>query len=219
MANIIPSTHFIEVISKVVEGSKGPIRIAEIGVDRGATTWEVAKLLRGGDVYDLFDREDCALFKKLQELVNISQCSINVHGNTRKIFDSYAWSLARIFMEALAKGECGEIYDAVYLDGAHTFPVDAPAACVLKEMVKVGGYLVFDDMRWSLRSSPTMNTPAVAELYTDEQMEAAHVEMIVNLFLRTDARFTELTGKNERRATFIRTTGGGRLHSFFTRAN
>ncbi|ASQ89792.1 hypothetical protein CHL67_01620 [Prosthecochloris sp. GSB1] len=209
MANIIPSSHFIEIVSKVLKDSRGPVRIAEIGVDRGATTREIAKLLRPCDVYDLFDREDCTLFRNLQRLVNSSQCKINIHSNTRKTFDSYAWSLAKVSMEARARGDGMGLWDAIYLDGAHTFPVDAPATCVLKEMVKIGGYFVFDDVKWSLASSPTMSTPAVKELYTDEQMDAHHVEMLVDLFMRTDVRFTELTERNEKRAVFIRNTGEG----------
>ena len=161
MANITPSSHFIEVVSKILKDSKGPIRIAEIGVDRGATTREVAKLLRPGDIYDLFDREDCTLFKNLQSLVNSSQCEINIHSNSRKLFDSYAWSLSKISFEAMSKAPGVGVWDAIYLDGAHTFSVDAPATCVLKEMVKTSGYLIFDDVKWSLASSPTMNTPAI----------------------------------------------------------
>lgn len=205
MANVNPSSHFIEIVSKIIKDSKGSVRIAEIGVDRGATTLEIAKLLRPGDVYDLFDREDCTLFKNLQVLVDASYCKINIYGNTRKMFDSYAWTLAKISMEVCFKGD-GGVWDAIYLDGAHTFPVDAPVACVLKEMVKVGGYLVFDDVKWSLASSPTMNTPAVRSLYTDEQMDARHVEMIVDLFMRTDIRFVELTTRQERRAVFVRSS-------------
>jgi hypothetical protein len=107
-------------------------------------------------------------------------------------------------MEARARGDGVDLWDAIYLDGAHTFSVDAPATCVLKEMVKIGGYFVFDDVKWSLASSPTMSTPAVKALYTDEQMDAHHVEMLVDLFMRTDVRFTELTERNDRRAVFIR---------------
>lgn len=209
MANITPSSHFIDIVSKVLKESKGAVRIAEIGVDRGATTHEVAKLLRPGDVYDLFDRDDCTLFQNLPVLINYSQCQINIYGNTRKMFDSYAWSLAKVSMDAYAEGKRGGLWDAIYLDGAHTFAVDGPATCILKEMVKAGGYLVFDGVKWSLASSPTMNTPAVKKLYTDEEMDTSHVEMIVDLFMRTDFRFTELTRRNEKRAVFVRNTGGG----------
>jgi len=209
VANITPSSHFIAIVSKIIEdsGSK-PIRIAEIGVDRGATTYELVKILRIGDVYDLFDREDSTLFRHLKSVQSYGSCRINIHSNTSKIFDSYVWSLAKIYLEAHTQSNAVELFDAVYLDGAHTFPVDAPAACLLKEMVKIGGYLVFDDVKWSLASSPTMNTPAVRAQYSDEQMDARHVEMIVDVFMRTDARFTELTGQNETRAVFVRNMGG-----------
>jgi hypothetical protein len=97
MSNNTPSSHFIEIVSKIIKGSNNPVRVAEIGVDNGATTREVAKLLRSSDVYDLFDREDCTLFRNLQQLLHSSSCKINIHSNTRKLLDSYAWSLAKVF--------------------------------------------------------------------------------------------------------------------------
>jgi hypothetical protein len=184
--------------------SMSPVRIAEIGVDRGATSREIAKLLRPGDIYDLFDREDCTLFRNIDQLLASSSCIINIHGNTRKIFDSYAWSLANFSIKTCGEANRTGVWDAIYLDGAHTFQVDGPATCVLKEMVKTGGYLVFDDVKWSLASSPTMNTSAVREFYTSEQMEAQHVSLILDLFMRTDSRFAELTERNEKRSVFIR---------------
>lgn len=203
MANIYPSKKFLEIVDLVRSSSSSSIRICEIGVDRGATTLEVIKKLQTNDTIDLFDFEECFLFKNRYLLDSFSNININFYTNTTRTFDSYSWSLANLFLHLRTSSV--KIFDAAYLDGAHTFHVDAPTTCILKEMIKVGGYLVFDDMQWSLSSNPTCNTPGNREArYTYEQMTSCHVEIIVDIFMRTDIRFVELTNPGEPRSVFIR---------------
>lgn len=204
MANLTPSTHFVDLVSKIVSSSADPIRVAEIGVDRGATTIEIARVLREFDQLDLFDYERCTLFKQIGALRANSLCQIRTHPNSSAIYDSYAWTLGKIYLENLKTDKTPTLWDAVYLDGAHTFPVDAPATYCLKEMVKIGGFIVFDDMQWSLLTSPTCNTPEMRERFTDEQMAARHVEMVVKMFMRSDNRFSEETDVSDLRSIFVR---------------
>ena len=202
MANVTPSTHFLKIVSDLIARSQS-IRIAEIGIDRGATTNEVIRMLRTDDTYYLFDLSDCYAFKNSTLLQH--NCKINIFTNTRRIYDSYAWNISKILLENIKNGLSTQIWDAVYLDGAHTFHVDAPTTCCLKEMIKTGGFLVFDDMTWCLFNSPTCNTPSMREYYSEEQFMTSHVEMIVNLFMRTDSRFYEKTLPHELRSIFVRT--------------
>ena len=63
--NIYPSTHFLKIV-KELKTKKKNIKIAEIGVDKGATTKEVLKILSKGDQYDLFDVSNCNFFQRLK---------------------------------------------------------------------------------------------------------------------------------------------------------
>lgn len=202
MANIKASQHFLNVVSDLKAKSNKPIRIAEIGIDRGATTKEVIKLLSSGDIYDLYDRDTCKFAVSLEELKAKSNCTVNFYPNSPKLFDSYAWTIAKQLYEIRRSEGDPLIWDAVYLDGAHTFPVDAPTTCCIKEMIRKGGYIVFDDMNWTLAKSPTCNNESHRAIFTTEQMEEAQVRMIVDLLVRSDPRFRELTNYGELRAIF-----------------
>lgn len=200
--NTTASAHFVSIIKDIVNAVSTPIRIAEIGVDRGATTLEVIKLLRKGDIYDLFDL-DCPFFRSHLNSGTFSpDCKIVKHESSRRLFDSYAWEIATILAENTKAYTTASIWDAVYLDGAHTFHVDAPTAICLKELVKEGGYIVLDDMYWTLKGSPTCNTFAISEKFTNEQFCTPHVKLIADAFMRTDPRFAEITKPSEPRAIF-----------------
>jgi hypothetical protein len=56
---------------------------------------------------------------------------------------TYAWTL----MELVRKRER---FDVIYLDGHHTFYVDLPAVFLADMLLKPGGYLLLDDVLWTL---------------------------------------------------------------------
>jgi hypothetical protein len=206
--NVNPAGHFLEIVDRLVtERPDKALRIAEIGVDKGATTFELVKVLRKGDRLDLFDWDMCTLASNLDALRAEARCEVEFFPNTTKVFDSYFWTIARMRLAQRPEEAASGTWDAVYLDGSHTYPADAPTTCLLKEMVTLGGFLVLDDVFWSMAGSPTSNNARNRERYTEEQMAANHVEMIVELFMRSDPRFRELSGPKARRAVFQKASG------------
>lgn len=115
-------------------------------------------------------------------------------GNSAKIYDSYAWNIAKMYIEL--KGQNKEkCFDVVYLDGAHTFIFDASALSVLKEMIALGGYIVLDDVNWSIEKSPTCNSlvnPGIKEKYTEEQMRECQIKLVKECLLDNDERYVRV---------------------------
>ena len=60
--DLYPSSHFIEIVG-LIKIKKENLRIAEIGVDKAATTKVILKIIGKGDRYDLFDVVTCPFFK------------------------------------------------------------------------------------------------------------------------------------------------------------
>jgi predicted O-methyltransferase YrrM len=56
---------------------------------------------------------------------------------------TYAWPLFEMMQR-------GEQFDVIYLDGHHTFYVDLPAFVLADQLLKPGGYLLADDIEWTL---------------------------------------------------------------------
>jgi predicted O-methyltransferase YrrM len=169
--------------------STGCRRYAELGVYRGDTVLGVAEVLRGDGELHLFDYED-RVADVAARLRADGHDNVVEHPNTRRLMDSYNWSLMRVLAEHAAP-----VFDYVYLDGAHTWAHDALAFLLVDRLLVPGGYLDFDDYAWTLRHSPSMNPaafPDVERLYTDEQIDARQVALVVDLLVRLDGRYEEV---------------------------
>ena len=84
------------------------------------------------------------------------------------------------------------IFDVVYLDGAHTFIHDGLACCLLKELLKPKGYLLFDDMYWTCSKNNENMYLKWKELYPEEQLAEYQVQRVVNAFMIEDERFHQI---------------------------
>jgi predicted O-methyltransferase YrrM len=169
--------------------ASGCRRYAELGVYQGDTALAIATSLGGEGELHLFDFEDRVelVANRLREA---GHDNVFAHPNTRRLMDSYNWSLMRLLAEYREP-----FFDYVFVDGAHTWAHDALAFCLADRLLLPGGYLDFDDYRWTLRDSPSMNPeafPEVEELYTDDQIDAAQVALIVDLLVKPDPRYEEI---------------------------
>ena len=164
-------------------------RYAEIGVYKGDTATRIAEVLAGAGEIHLFDYAD-RVEPVARRLRAHGHSNIVAHGNSRRLMDSYNWSL----MSLLAAHEAPR-FDYVFIDGAHTWAHDALAFMLADRLLVPGGLLDFDDYRWTLRRSPSMNPasfPDVERLYTDEQIDARQVALVVDLLVRRDPRYEEV---------------------------
>lgn len=191
-----PSSDAIDILKRIVATGQQYVVAAEVGVGIGATTIELLRVMGRGELH-LFDFSDRVeeLASDLREAKVVTEAVLITHGNGRETFNSYAWVVAQLAFERLKNSLDLPMFDFVYLDGAHTFHHDAPACAVLKEMLKPGGYIVFDDMYWTFSKSPTMNPdrkPEIRKDYSDEQLTLPHIERVVRLLMETDSRFEQV---------------------------
>ena len=169
--------------------ASGCRRYAEIGVYKGYTVASIAEILAGEGMIHLFDYAD-RVEPVAQRLRAAGHRNVVAHGNSRRLLDSYNWSLMLVLAQ-----DPRPAFDYVFLDGAHTWAYDALAFLLADRLLEPGGYIDFDDYRWTLRTSPSMNPgafPEVERLYTDEQIDARQVALIVDLLVRDDNRYEEV---------------------------
>jgi predicted O-methyltransferase YrrM len=162
---------------------------AEVGVYEGDTALAVAEHLGGDGEIHLFDYDDKVAAAEAR-LRAAGHDNVVAHRNSRRLMDSYNWSLMRLLRERRAP-----LFEYVFLDGAHTWAIDALAFLLLDRLLVPGGWIEFDDYHWTIARSPSMKPevfPASARLYTEEQMEEAQVALVVDLLVRRDRRYEEL---------------------------
>jgi predicted O-methyltransferase YrrM len=162
---------------------------AEIGVYEGDTALAIAMSLDGAGELHLFDFEDRveAVATRLRQA---GHENVFAHANSRRLLDSYNWSLMQLLQERKTP-----IFDYVFVDGAHTWAHDALAFFLIDRLLQPGGYIDFDDYTWTLRNSPSMNPsafPEVEQLYTDDQIDTAQVALVVDLLVKLDPAYDEV---------------------------
>lgn len=163
--------------------------VAEIGIYRGYTSRALAEVLADRGELHLFDFED-RVGEVTAELHAAGYRNVIGHGNSYRLSDSYNWSLMRLLRE-----NPEPIFDYVFLDGAHTWDIDALTFFLADRLLRIGGHLELDDYGWSLAGSPSLNPavfPRTAERYTEEQIGERHVALIVDLLVRRDPRYREV---------------------------
>ena len=183
-----PCTDFLAVVEHILTTKENPV-VAEIGVGVGATTLSVCKRLNNSGQIHCFDFIDSV--QELHfDLQKLGYSNIFAHGNTRRTLDSYSWNLAM-----LCNSENAPRFDAVFLDGAHNFIHDAPAAICAAQLMNVGGLILFDDLRWTYSKSGSMNPRTnltVRSWFTEEQCGTEQVKLVCDIFFERNPSFERL---------------------------
>lgn len=167
--------------------SDQPICYAEFGIWKADTARRICELFPNAILYLFdFDGNIEAARQKLSKFGN----QIHYFGNSQRYNDSYNWSLMKLIQQTSGQA----IFDYCYLDGAHTVAVDALNFFLCDRLLRVGGYLDFDDYDWSLAVSSLRpdKVPEILLQYTEEQIEAKQVKMIVDDLVKPDPRYLEV---------------------------
>lgn len=197
-----PRREFLTVIKQLKSLNPRNITVAEIGIGYGATTLQALKLLDENDVYYCFDFEGNirAFVEDLQIRDFGIKCEIVTASNSDKEWDSYNWNLSNMIFRMRERREQG-IFDAVYLDGAHTLLHDGLAVCLLKDLIKKGGFLVLDDLFWRFSASEWGRKVGPGRL-TKEQMDDMQILRVQEIFLTCDPNWEKLSPPNFGRGIF-----------------
>lgn len=199
-----PCDEFLAVI-KYLKNQFPPahsITVAELGIGYGATSLQVLKLLNTGDVYYVFDYED--VLKDFADDLQVRdfgiKCQIVTAGNTHDEWDSYNWNLSNMVFRMRERHGTG-IFDVVYLDGAHTLLHDGLAVCLLKDLIKVGGFLILDDLLWTFSNSNWGRSYAPGRL-PKVQMDDTQIFRVQELFLSNDTNWEKFSPPKAHRGVF-----------------
>jgi hypothetical protein len=164
------------------------LTFAEIGIWKGGTSCKLAEFLNNKGTLYLFDYADNLDFV-MSQLKEKGYKNIRGFPSTQKYLDSYNWNLGNLLRETGYP-----LFDYIFIDGAHTWAIDALTFFLADKLLKKGGYLDFDDYNWRLRGSSLDpgKVPETELFYTDEQIDSMQVKMIVDVLVRTSGSYTEI---------------------------
>ncbi|MBJ6751549.1 class I SAM-dependent methyltransferase [Geomonas anaerohicana] len=98
---------------------------------------------------------------------------------------SYTWFLKQEIERNTVNGVCVPKYDFCYIDGCKNWTVDGLAFFCVDKLLKPGGWILFDDYKWTYGATGREQTDGIihAQL-SDEERDNPHVEAIFRLLVQ-----------------------------------
>lgn len=165
---------------------------------------QILKILDSNDIYICFDFEEIVqdFISDLNSRNFGVKCNVVPLGNSKDIWDSYNYNLSELIFN-MRKDNLDGYFDAVYLDGAHTLLHDGLAVCMLKQLIKKGGYLILDDLFWTYSGRADKGKSAEGKL-PKYQRDDPQILRVQEIFLRYDPNFEKLSDDKAYRGIFRR---------------
>lgn len=164
----------------LVENKLG--RMLELGFAHGKSTCYLAAAADeiGGDSRVVtMDRADAWKRKpNIDEL--LGRCGLTKLVTPVFAGSSYTWELMKLLeTEPLPQ------FDFAYIDGGHTWDVSGFGFLLVDRMLRPGGWVVFDDLDWTLESSPTMRKIDWVKALPEEERTTPQVRKVFEVLVRT----------------------------------
>ena len=161
---------------KTVFNKESNFVYAEFGAYHGGTALEILKYFPNALIY-IFDYDHFVQIMK--ENLKSFENRVNFFSNSEKFLYSYASSFSK-----LIASDKSLKFDYIFIDGAHTFAVDALIFFLAERSLKVGGYVDFDDYDWSIGTSSLKNNRIMKKMYTSEQFDERQIKFLVDNFVK-----------------------------------
>ncbi len=166
----------------------GAQNVLELGFLHGVSTCYIANALeesRGGSVntIDLVSAQSlCPNIEQLLKRCDFRKVTVTWFYEPT----SYNWRLMR-FLEQKQPPQ----FDFCYIDGAHNWFVDGLAFFLVDRLLRVDGWIVFDDIDWTYSKSMSLHdTKRVKSMPTDER-ETPQVRKIYELLVKTHPCYSD----------------------------
>ncbi len=161
--------------------------ILELGFYHGVSTCYMAAAVEesgGGHVVTIDKLSAIQLQPDIHTLLkqlNLSD-SVTVHAEPR----TYNWRLMKMLEE-----DPTPRFDLCFIDGSHQWAVDGFAFFLVDRLLKPGGWVIFDDLDWTVASRPKSETAGWADKMTDEEKEIPQIRKVYELLVKTHERYGE----------------------------
>ena len=140
--------------------------LAEKGVGSVTTIDRVSALTREPNIHQLLEQ-------------------LGLEARVRPLFgaSSYNWELMRILERQTSQGETTPCFDFCFIDGAHTWETDGFAFLLVDKLLRHDRWVLFDDLSWSIATSPSTKSEKLHTLSADE-LTTPQISQVFDLLVR-----------------------------------
>jgi predicted O-methyltransferase YrrM len=157
-------------------------RVLELGFAHGKSTCYLAAAVDeiGGDGHVVTmdragSRDRNPNIHQLLDKTGLTRLVTPVFADT-----SYTWELMK-----LLEREPQPRFDFAYIDGGHTWDVTGYGFLLVDRLLAPGGWVVFDDLDWTIAGSPGLRDAGWAQNLPEEQRTTPQVRKVFELLVAT----------------------------------
>lgn len=184
---LLPEPVMKDIYTCVVENKL--LHCIELGTGHGATSCVIAAALEeleeGGHLITI----DKTLHLPVN--ANVLKEHTGIGDNLEFIVNplGYNWYLADLIEQRTSDGVCEPLFDFCLIDGAHEFEPDALAFTLVACLLKPGGWVVLDDVNFSLRTLPFWQK--THGHLSDRELDTCQIGMVYDYIVKQHPDFTD----------------------------
>lgn len=164
-------------------------RILELGFAHGKSTCYLAAAADelGGDAHVLTMDKRTALDRDpdIRQLLD----KTGLAGRVTPVFaeTSFTWELMKL-LEQTPRPR----FDFVYLDGGHTWDITGFTFFLVDQLLAPGGWLLFDDIDWTIAKSAGLRNAGWAQQLPEEQRSTPQVRKVFELLVQQHPEYVDI---------------------------
>jgi SAM-dependent methyltransferase len=180
-----------------------PLECLELGFGHGASSCYIAAALdelgRGKlTAVDLLSGLEWQN-PSIEELLEWTGLSHRVEIHREKT--GYTWFLKKQIEKQTFNNQCIPIFDFCFIDGAKHWTTDAAAFFLVDKLLKPGGWLVFDDLRWNFQRKVDEGKTNLDGIPLSnmgiKELTQPHIELIFKLLVMQHPDYSHFRIKDE----------------------
>ena len=164
-------------------------RVLELGFAHGVSTCYLADAvgeMPNGFVTSIDLTSSAELEPRAEDL--LERCGLSSRVDLIREPRSFTWRI----MYWLAEGR-SDCFDLVYLDGGHTWDVTGFAFFLVDRLLAPGGWLVFDDIDWTVGASPFYRQSGRADNLPEDFRTTQQVRNVFELLVTPHQSYVDAT--------------------------
>ena len=113
----------------------------------------------------------------------------------------YTWFLKKQIEKQTFNNQCIPIYDFCFIDGAKHWTTDAAAFFLVDKLLKPGGWLVFDDLRWNFQGKVDKGKTKLDGISLSNmggrELTQPHIELVFELLVMQHPNYSHFRIKDD----------------------
>jgi len=155
--------------------------VLELGFFHGVSALYMAAALEEKGADGLITTIDKLNAKELEPNIEYLSYNLGLSAYIKPIYahDCYTWELLRL-LELKPRPS----FDLIFIDGAHIWKTDGFAFFLCDKLLAENGYLIMDDIWWSMSKNAVPNNDEYTKKYSNEEQSTNQLEKVFNLLIK-----------------------------------